>query len=421
MPSSAAAADGRSPRRHPRRPPPVEDEPDAIAAASEEGAFVPGDDELPVDETEEDATEEEAMEAADPLGLKPLVAEDEAEEDAEDESVEALPETPPPPPPTPLQAFRSELGVLQQQMGAADFPAAARLLSRYCLNAAEVPPEPKYRRIKKTNAVFKRVLAPHAAAEACLAAMGFVEGTDQEGNAMLVLGSAEPEVLKAAGDACVARIELLEKWPELLRASLPAACDALEEDAPETLASLTKELSAFHIPQLLGHEDNAERVAAQLRSPDAAARLVDQLVELRQNLTDTAAAQQAEAVSGSADGAAVGPSRVKRCSTQEEWYDALLEAKGLVVVDFGAEWCKPCQHVKPLFEALSANSAYKSVTFLSIDADENPVIVGENSISAFPTFKFFLNSAEEDLPIVGAEISDVQSKIDELMEANGLS
>ena len=65
--------------------------------------------------------------------------------------------------------------------------------------------------------------------------------------------------------------------------------------------------------------------------------------------------------------------------------------------------------------------AYKSVTFLSIDADENPVIVGENSISAFPTFKFFLNSAEEDLPIVGAEISDVQSKIDELMEANGLS
>ena len=92
-----------------------------------------------------------------------------------------------------------------------------------------------------------------------------------------------------------------------------------------------------------------------------------------------------------------------------------------MVVDFGAEWCKPCQHVKPLFEALSANSAYKSVTFLSIDADENPVIVGENSISAFPTFKFFLNSAEEDLPIVGAEISDVQSKIDELMEANGLS
>ena len=34
---------------------------------------------------------------------------------------------------------------------------------------------------------------------------------------------------------------------------------------------------------------------------------------------------------------------------------------------------------------------------------------------AFPTFKFFLNSAEEDLPIVGADIADVQAKLDELL------
>ena len=43
------------------------------------------------------------------------------------------------------------------------------------------------------------------------------------------------------------------------------------------------------------------------------------------------------------------------------------------------------------------------------------MIIGENSISAFPTFKFFLNSAEEDLPIVGADIIDVQAKLDELL------
>ena len=36
---------------------------------------------------------------------------------------------------------------------------------------------------------------------------------------------------------------------------------------------------------------------------------------------------------------------------------------------------------------------------------------------AFPTFKFFLNSAEEDLPIVGADINDVIAKIDELLAA----
>ena len=36
---------------------------------------------------------------------------------------------------------------------------------------------------------------------------------------------------------------------------------------------------------------------------------------------------------------------------------------------------------------------------------------------AFPTFKFFLNSAEEDLPIVGADIEEVRGKIDELLAA----
>ena len=127
---------------------------------------------------------------------------------------------------------------------------------------------------------------------------------------MLVLGSAEPEVLKAAGDACVARIELLEKWPELLRASLPAACDALEEDAPETLASLTKELSAFHIPQLLGHEDNAERVAAQLRSPDAAARLVDQLVGAGGHHVDNGIADRNNVVAGFGHGYSGGGIRI---------------------------------------------------------------------------------------------------------------
>ena len=57
------------------------------------------------------------------------------------------------------------------------------------------------------------------------------------------------------------------------------------------------------------------------------------------------------------------------------------------------------------------------MTFLTIDADENPVVIGENVVSAFPTFKFFFNSAEEDLPIVGADIEDVRSKIDELLAA----
>ena len=65
----------------------------------------------------------------------------------------------------------------------------------------------------------------------------------------------------------------------------------------------------------------------------------------------------------------------------------------------------------------STLEAYRDVTFLAVDADENPVIVGEAGVSAYPTFKFYRNTAEEDLPVVGADIAEVQAKLDELLAA----
>ena len=41
--------------------------------------------------------------------------------------------------------------------------------------------------------------------------------------------------------------------------------------------------------------------------------------------------------------------------------------------------------------------------------------MGDNRVDSFPTFKFFRNSAEEDLPVVGADITEVQSRIDALL------
>ena len=44
-------------------------------------------------------------------------------------------------------------------------------------------------------------------------------------------------------------------------------------------------------------------------------------------------------------------------------------AEGLVVIDFFAVWCPPCQNIAPCVDAMSKE--FTSVLFLNIDADEN--------------------------------------------------
>jgi thiol-disulfide isomerase/thioredoxin len=105
-------------------------------------------------------------------------------------------------------------------------------------------------------------------------------------------------------------------------------------------------------------------------------------------------------------------SRVHYLRNAEEWYDLLLEAPGLVVVKFGATWCGPCHMVKPYFEELSMQPEFADVTFVSIDADDfvesTPGDASPSSVKAFPTFKFFRNCAEDELPVEGADIAAVE-------------
>ncbi|MFN3604139.1 MAG: thioredoxin [Leptonema sp. (in: bacteria)] len=62
-------------------------------------------------------------------------------------------------------------------------------------------------------------------------------------------------------------------------------------------------------------------------------------------------------------------------------------SKGLVVVDFWAEWCGPCKILSPIVEELS--NEMSNVQFKKINVDENMEVANSLGITAIPTLVIY--------------------------------
>ncbi|KAJ8679409.1 hypothetical protein QAD02_015196 [Eretmocerus hayati] len=80
----------------------------------------------------------------------------------------------------------------------------------------------------------------------------------------------------------------------------------------------------------------------------------------------------------------------------------------LVVVDFTATWCGPCQRIAPVFEQLSTK--YPNAVFLKVDVDKCAETAAGQGVSAMPTFIFYRNKTKLDL-CQGADPAGLESKI----------
>ena len=70
------------------------------------------------------------------------------------------------------------------------------------------------------------------------------------------------------------------------------------------------------------------------------------------------------------------------------WDAEVGTAPGLIMVDFWAVWCGPCQMVAPIVDELAGEYAGK-LKVLKLNTDENPEIAGKYQIMSIPTILFF--------------------------------
>ena len=84
--------------------------------------------------------------------------------------------------------------------------------------------------------------------------------------------------------------------------------------------------------------------------------------------------------------------------TDATFEEEVLRAGGPVVVDFWAPWCKPCEAIEPILEALAAEHGLK---LLRLDIDEHLRAPSRYGVLSLPTVILF-EGGEARATVIGA-------------------
>jgi len=81
--------------------------------------------------------------------------------------------------------------------------------------------------------------------------------------------------------------------------------------------------------------------------------------------------------------------------------EGLVGDEGVVLADFYADWCGPCQMIAPVVEELAAET---EATVAKVDVDANQPLAAEYGVRGVPTLVLFAGGEQVE------EIVGVQSK-----------
>ncbi len=77
---------------------------------------------------------------------------------------------------------------------------------------------------------------------------------------------------------------------------------------------------------------------------------------------------------------------------ESQFKEEVLGSKGIVLVDFYADWCGPCKMLGPILEEVA--EALPNITVVKINVDENQNIAQEYGVMSIPTVYLFDGGAK---------------------------
>lgn len=99
---------------------------------------------------------------------------------------------------------------------------------------------------------------------------------------------------------------------------------------------------------------------------------------------------------------------------EASWDANVMKAPELVMVDFWAVWCGPCQMVAPIVDEVATEYAGKLRVY-KLNTDENPEIAGRYQVMSIPTIIFFKNGQPVEKLIGARPKRQFKETIDSLL------
>jgi thioredoxin 1 len=101
--------------------------------------------------------------------------------------------------------------------------------------------------------------------------------------------------------------------------------------------------------------------------------------------------------------------------TGEEFDTVVLGSQLPVVVDFWAEWCRPCCAIAPAVSQLAAEYEGRAVV-AKLNTDECPEILMRYGIRGIPTLIYFKGGKEADRVIGLTGYATLKSRLEKLLD-----